>query len=195
MSRRSFTLVELLVVLLILAAVAGITVTMTGGQGQGAARQTTDVSLVRIREAILGGAEGPGYATDRPDGRLPATIADLLRMPAMDEAFDPVAKVGWNGPYLRQQGVAYTVDVSKGFTVAYGAAGDPAILDGWGNPIVLQIPTSGATAAENELNARLLSAGPDGEIQCAPTSLTPADLDSSGRGDDRVLFLSVADTP
>lgn len=193
MSRRAFTLVEILVVLLILAAVAGVAVTMTSGQGQDAAQKATDVSLVRIREAILGGAEGPGYKSDRPDGRLPATVADLLRMPAMDQAFDPVSKLGWRGPYLRQQGATYTVQGT--FTIAYGTTGDPAVLDGWGNPIVLQIPTSGADQDQNELNARLVSAGPDGVIQCAATSLTPADLDASGRGDDRVLFLSVADTP
>lgn len=191
MSRRAFTLVELLVVLLILAAVAGVAVTMTAGQGQDAAQKATDVSLVRIREAILGGAEGPGYSSDRADGALPSKIADLILNPATGDStqtWDPVTKLGWRGPYLRGQGVRY----GGAFGPSYGTNDDPALLDGWGRPIVLQIPTAMADPdlSDRLQHARLVSAGPDGELDCDADVLLPS---KASRDDDRVLFLQVPD--
>lgn len=102
----------------------------------------------------------------------------------------------------------------------YGFAGEPAILDPWGNPYVLQIPPRQAFASgggsladiddeERFRYARIVSAGPDGILS---TPCFFGNTNSSGsawgvtqrrdsifagrpadRGDDLVLFLSRPD--
>jgi len=102
----------------------------------------------------------------------------------------------------------------------YGFAGEPALLDPWGNPYVLQIPppqafasASGSLAdvddAERFRYARLVSAGPDG-ILSTPCYFGNTNATGSvwgaaqrrnaifagraaDRGDDLVLFLSRED--
>ncbi len=99
---------------------------------------------------------------------------------------------------------------------AYGITGEPAILDPWGNPYVLQVPpveafkNPGDTSEPERFHyARLVSAGPDGELQTpcfdAVTADDRRDCRLAGRrkwfrdtatlrGDDIVLFLLRADT-
>lgn len=102
----------------------------------------------------------------------------------------------------------------------YGFPGEPAVLDPWGNPYVLQIPPpqafpGGSTNIPDQVRfrfARIVSAGPDGILQtpCFTPNATnwqftswnrtarrlsrQAGLidgnDRSARGDDLVLFLS-----
>ncbi|MEM8550610.1 MAG: hypothetical protein AAGF10_07445, partial [Verrucomicrobiota bacterium] len=62
-----------------------------------------------------------------------------------------------------------------------------APLDGWGNPIVIQLPevASGLTDAELE-SVRLVSAGPDGVIDTPTDTLLPTAVE---KNDDLVLYL------
>ncbi len=83
-------------------------------------------------------------------------------------------------------------------TSPYGEPGDPTIGDPWGNPLVLQVPSSTAeptiTRTRSWRYARLVSAGPDGILQTPRDRL--AGRNSAGveaRGDDIVLFLNRAD--
>lgn len=193
-SAAGLTLLELLVVLLLLVAIAGTVIGLLPSAVATAERDATAVSLRRVRQAIVGGEGQPGYRGDLR--ALPATIADLLRKPALAKDFDPLTGLGWRGPYLLVSSGTYTVGPG-GFTVAYGVTGDPALLDAWGNPIVLQYPTTvpDYTADEKAKYVRLVSAGPDGVIDSPPSALTPADLTSALRDDDVVLFLEVPDTP
>lgn len=99
---------------------------------------------------------------------------------------------------------------------AYGISGEPAVLDPWGNPYVLQVPPAEAWANANEISepdrfryARIVSAGPDGELQtpcfgtitaddrrdCRLAGRRKSSRDTATlRGDDIVLFLLRADT-
>lgn len=191
------TLLELVIVMMILVALAGAVVAVLPGVSDNAVETTTDSSLTAIGRAIVGGADGgglqagPAYRADLL--ALPATIADLLRKPTGASDFDPATRVGWRGPYLMHRGGRYSI--SGTFTADYGADDDPAMLDGWGNPIVLQFPTRSGTDfsdEEKQTYVRLISAGPDGAIDTPASELMPS---TTARGDDRVLFLNVADTP
>ena len=63
------------------------------------------------------------------------------------------------------------------------------ILDGWGRPLILQVPTTCSKCA------RIVSAGPipgrDVQSNGFATALT--DGNALSRGDDRVLFLNIPD--
>ena len=112
-------------------------------------------------------------------GEQPVQLGDLLRQPATlpsgaaVQAYDPIRRTGWNGPYLQ---AATRVD----------SGGATRILDPWGRFVVLQRPL-GVTPAEQELHARLVSAGPDGVIGTPATALRPDPDPSNGEIDDDIV--------
>lgn len=117
-----------------------------------------------------------------------ATIAFLPRSTA-DVLYDPVTRRGWSGPYLMSTMGTYQIAPARGFSDLYGQNGDPAPLDGWGNPIVLQQPVllSASVASYSDLTyARLVSAGPNGILETPATVLSPT---LAERGDDVILSL------
>lgn len=130
--RRGMTLVELLIVVMILAAMSGMVVTMTDNLDRQSRYEQTITRLDEIRLAILGpSAVAPngtvftgGFLQDT--GWLPDTAADLLRPPIINGVemcsyrYDPDWKTwyGWRGPYVKAP------PVRAGDTIA--------LYDGWG---------------------------------------------------------------
>jgi len=111
---KGITLLELTVVLLVLVALAGLTIPYVSSTGQMARCQATDATLQEIKRAIMGGPSGPGYYGDLL-GYYPkktkSTAADynlhfLLSQPtdaswgSMNK-YNPKTAVGWRGPYLQ----------------------------------------------------------------------------------------------
>jgi prepilin-type N-terminal cleavage/methylation domain-containing protein len=191
--RRGFSLIEIVLVLMILAILAGIVVPIIGGVSQLSTpggpksdrRIVTETTMLAIRDTFLSTGSRTGLWADlrHQSNRLPRTIAQMFdpTPPVVVPAtplFDPVTKIGWRGPYLMQPTGTYP-DITTihqttgnnwsadGFTSTYGVTGDLGFVDAWGNPIVLQIEfdgnTSSITAAEATA-ARLVSAGPNGTI-------------------------------
>ena len=90
--------------------------------------------------------------------------------------YDPAYRRGWRGPYLLNPGADYPS--AAGFT-AYWRGGDPAVLDGWGRPIVIQNPglvdllgtcgwcppdrTAGSTSIRSRLSEDLTLDANDGD--------------------------------
>jgi prepilin-type N-terminal cleavage/methylation domain-containing protein len=192
-ARQAFSLVELLVVLVILVAVAGLLVPLltgirisdaSGQRAKSPEQITTEASMRHVLEAVMGSPQGQGYYSDM--GALPDAVADLFVRPADADAFDPVVGLGWRGPYLLQQ----TGQYDGRFGPQYGASGTPTVVDGWGRPLVVQWPTVG-TDTERKLYVRLVSAGPDGLLQTRADVLYPDP--ATDRGDDLVLFFRRAD--
>lgn len=198
--RTAVTLLELLGVVTILAALAGLVIGLVGDAGAKARSDGSALGLAEVRKAILGTPASPGYQGDLL--RLPDSLADLLRPPAFAPAFDLATGIGWRGPYLGPATATYVVDPANGFVAAYGANGDPAVLDAWGRPLVLQIPDPagmGVPTAADRRHARLVSAGPDGVLR---TPRTDAEATPPGTAhyptrtqcdDDLVLYLQAAD--
>jgi type II secretory pathway pseudopilin PulG len=197
------SLVELLVVLAVLLVTAGIVVPLLSSVRLGSSQKTaeeiaTEQTLLSVRRAIQGGPGQPGYSSDLGGGRLPRTLADLFVAPAsLPESlrsFDPGVRLGWRGPYLQFSGALLDADGLFDPEDIYGTNQDPAVLDGWGRPIVLQFPIV-AEPLRSE-NARLVSAGRNGELETPRSRVRPVegDLDKASCGDDLLLFLRVADT-
>jgi prepilin-type N-terminal cleavage/methylation domain-containing protein len=196
--RRGLTLLELILVVAVLAVLAGTVVPLLHDSMETAQDSGVRAGLTQLRDAVMGRGDDPGFHGDLR--RLPTTLAELWVNPDTDPgpgvapkypAYDITTRVGWHGPYLRQPSGSYAVNLPAGFTLDYGAPGDPAVLDSWGRPIVLQRPTVG-TAAERELYSRLVSAGFDGILQTPAGVLYPT---AAERGDDVLMFLKRADVP
>lgn len=173
--RRGFSLVELVVVLVILVALAGLVIPLIGSQTEDSRNTATNASLTELRNVILGTYRQdmdkrlprPGYygvntkgRTDKPQLRYlfinPGTYTAPGTLETTAPTYDPLYKRGWRGPYFMNSTGRYLVDAARNFTKDYGENDDPAVIDGWGNPIVI---------VETGTRAELRSAGPDGILQ------------------------------
>ena len=194
----------MLVVVAILIVLAALIIPLFGnlrfsgaGRDRTAQQVATAATLSAVRDAILGTPAQPGLWQDLGEqpNYFPQTVADLFRastnLPNKYQSFDPVTRLGWRGPYLSVSDSSYAINPANNFTSTYGNDGDPAILDAWGRPIVLQVPQVNGT---NDIQyARLVSAGPDGIIQTPLDKFAPSDLTTNDRGDDVILFFNVPD--
>jgi len=126
LSRRGgFTLLELLLVVTVLSAVAWMSLGVVGNNADQVRFEGTRNRLQAIRRAIIGDTsrtingqpEVRGYVADM--GRLPENLQELTTQGSQpDYGKDEATKLwrGWNGPYLPP---------------GFGATG--SYLDGWGN--------------------------------------------------------------
>ncbi len=205
---RGLTMLELMVVLGVLLVLSTLVIPVIGSRMEQSQDLATRSSLQRIRETLvdtymddLGDLPRPGLGAQQAGRPDHPQLAYLFINPLThldgnpttrdhDVTFDPISRRGWRGPYLLHQGdgFVYSVNPAPGFGPRYGQTGDPAVLDGWGNPIVLQEPmVPGVSDYERRRHARLVSAGPNGVIETDPDQLLPNDT-----GDDLVLFLWMA---
>ncbi len=197
---RGFTLVELLVVLVMMATLLGVAV-LAGGEISAEGRDTaTRASMQAIRDAIVGGnSELVGARSFLRDvGDLPRntttepTAAD--RIASLSDLIGGTTLAGWNGPYVTVPREVFGAgrELDPAWT-RWGSPLDWTVLDGWGQPIVLQVPVldlDPAWSDEERRYARLVAAGQDGVIQTPDDSGYPA---MTQCGDDLVLYLRVAD--
>ncbi len=145
--RLAFTLLELLLVVGILSALAGGAVFLMGPAEEQARSQMSLIEMANIREALLQFHKDTGYlpkqgpfalTTDGGSVPVPAEGATWFKSPANLEQlyvnpltgtghalenWDPDTKRGWRGPYISSFGEGY-VDI-----------GDNLLPDGSGDPV------------------------------------------------------------
>lgn len=216
--RYGLTLVELIVVLTILVALGGLIIPLVSSLGDDSCETATRAALRRVRDVIVGaegyastmkyvldsnGSDVIGYGSGLPwpseddisNGRSNhPQLAFLFNIqPEGIAEYKTISRTGWRGPYIEISSAGrYSADAANGFTAAYGNDEDPTPLDGWGNPIVLQLPDDEPSdVTESELEAvRLVSAGVDGIIDTPADELTPT---VAQKGDDLVMYLRMED--
>jgi type II secretory pathway pseudopilin PulG len=180
--RTAFTLVELVVVLSILVAMAGILTPLLSGTVDRANQTVTIRSLTVVRDALqeywndtkfieLDGITTVGTEADR------FSVIWLFRNPVTDDRafdFDTATQIGWRGPYL---------STSTGDHVALG---NPALIDAWNQLLTIQDVDPLSTVRD----LRIVSAGPNRMIDM-PASTPTAGLTSTDVGDDLYVALTL----
>ncbi len=182
LARPAFTLVEMIVVLMILAAVSGVLAPLLSQSVHDANRVSTQTSLTAVRDAIL------KYWSDTKhlpmDGLTTvATEANRLHIDWLfsnpstgdqTQDFDPNSQIGWRGRYLNH---------STGDEIS---AGRWFVVDAWNTELTIQDVAPGSSPRD----VRIVSAGPNGTVDTpgatATSSLTSADI-----GDDLYVVLSL----
>ena len=181
-SRAAYTLIELVVVLSVLAAVSGLLVPLFVGTIHDANRVATERSLVQIRDALV------AYWIDTKHITLDgiSTVAtDSNRMDTDWLFANPVTGdttydfnintlIGWRGPYIFE---------SSGDPAL---SGSPFLTDAWNNEIVVQDVDPSASLRD----VRIVSGGPDGTIAISASMATSA-LTATDVGDDVYVALQL----
>jgi len=204
MERRGLTLLELVVTLAIVVATASVAVLGSGALLQDSRGDVTRQSLKALRDVIAQTywqdnsltLPRPNMAvtiTHFPNRQNAAQLRYLFVNPATEDTtvtYNPAYRLGWRGPYVvANNGSVYTINATANFTEQYGENGDPAVLDGWGNPIVIQNP---GTWADGSQDVRLVSAGPNGIVNIDPTTPTATLLANPNlAGDDAYIYFEV----
>ncbi len=191
--RRGLTLLELMMVLLILVALAGLAVPLLTQHGDDARETATRATLTELRDAVmtyhgdhLGALPMPRTTAPVPSRSASAQLVFLFVNPTTFEdadagtsdtayTFDSTYQRGWRGPYLASATGRYAIDVTSNFTNLYGEANDLCQLDAWGRPCVIQAIDDGDT-----WDVRIVSAGRNGAIDLPPATLTAALPDDPG---------------
>ncbi|MCP4943693.1 MAG: type II secretion system protein [Planctomycetaceae bacterium] len=198
-SRSAFTLIEMVLVLIVLTALAALLVPLIGGievNEKSSQQIVTEASMNSIRDAILGSEDTAGAWADlgQISGFFPLSLDYLLlsdgeitSVPQYGSigTFDPTTRIGWRGPYL---------------------SNSTSLLDGWGNNILMQVDFNGNGSVDKvgtlqeARYARLVSAGPN---QVYDATISDGFIPGDGTGlnqismaecdDDIVIFLRVAD--
>jgi len=171
MRLRGLTLIELLLVVALLVALASAVLPRLNAVADDASTRATLESMRAVRNASCGTLDDPGFVNTV--GSLPNTIDDLFTNHTGAPAYNPLTKKGYraNG-YLQSNGAVFSVNTTTGFTAAYcyNDGVDAAVLDGWNRPLVIQ------TSPNNPKLKRLISAGPDGFINTLVTDSYPDPL-------------------
>lgn len=126
MSKRGFTLIELMIVMAVIAVISGMIVVQLQGIGRASDERLMVAELATIREAALrfkhdmgqppqfiaellqspdpANADGMGGWWWRSNGNHPVPNAQLPALPnASLYVYDPAIDRGWNGPYLQRE--------------------------------------------------------------------------------------------
>jgi len=195
---RGLTLAELVIVLAILAVVGTLVLPAIGRHVAATREDVTRQSLVRLRDVIGGmywddmaSLPEPGVAGLDAGRQAHPQVRYLFVNPLnVTEStlpdYDPAYRRGWRGPYVTHQGGTFPMPDAN-FSDYYGEEADPAVLDGWGNPIVIQNPGWTVGGARD---VRLVSAGPNGVLNIPLAQATVA-LTETDQGDDVWLAFEV----
>lgn len=179
MTRQALTLAELVVVLFILVALAGVAAPLCSGQMSTAAQSTTQATLASARDATeqywrdtkfitLDGISSVATEVERFD------IEWLLTNPVTGNSiasFDRNTVTGWNGPYLLSA------------TTAPDAV-NAGLVDAWNRSLVVHYVNPGSDLRD----VRIVSAGPNGVIDISAVTPTSS-LTTNSIGDD--LYVSL----
>lgn len=111
-----FTLVELVIIIVILGIVAAVAVPRFADMANSSRRTATQQELQALRRAIVGNPDvvAGGQVVDRgfegDVGRPPDRLQDLVTRPDSIPVYDPLTRLGWNGPYIDGTGANYLTD-------------------------------------------------------------------------------------
>jgi len=116
LDQYGFTLIELVMIIVVLGILAAVAVPKFSDMANSSKINATKQELSTLKQAIVGnpGASSGGAYVDRgfegDVGFMPNLLQDLVRKPDSIAVYDPLTRLGWNGPYLDSLNGAYLVD-------------------------------------------------------------------------------------
>lgn len=123
--RGGFTLIEIVIIIVTLGILAAVAIPKFADMANSAKVNATKQEMMSLKKAIVGdpSAVAGGEFIDRgfegDIGNLPSQLPDLAQKPDSLANYNPLTRLGWNGPYIDR-------------------ANNDYLTDAWGNAYVYQ---------------------------------------------------------
>jgi type II secretory pathway pseudopilin PulG len=139
---RGFTLIELIIIIVVLGIISIVAVAKYSDFLSESRIQASKSELSELKRAIVGnpGAVAGGRYSDvgfeGDVGHPPSTLRDLVKKPDSISVYNPIARLGWHGPYIDSSGGDFLKD-SWGADYVYNPAARTITSVGSGSNIVV----------------------------------------------------------
>jgi prepilin-type N-terminal cleavage/methylation domain-containing protein len=116
LDQGGFTLIELVIVIVTLGILAAVAVPRFTDMAKSSKINATRQELSSLKKAIIGdpSAVAGGAYVDRgfegDVGFVPSRLQDLVIKPDSVAVYNPLSRLGWNGPYIESTGGSYLTD-------------------------------------------------------------------------------------
>lgn len=116
LGQSGFTLIELVMIIVVLGILAAVAVPKFSDMANSSKINATRQELLSLKQAIVGNpsAVAGGAYVDRGFegdlGFVPGQLKDLISKPDSVAVYNPLTRLGWNGPYVDSAGGAYDTD-------------------------------------------------------------------------------------
>jgi len=134
--KAGFTLIELVMVIVVMAALAAVSVPRINDFITNSKIQASKNEMLQIRAAISGTPDrtAGGRYVDRgyigDVGAVPSSLNDLLTKPGPVSTYDYFSRTGWNGPYLQDDGTGNIL--KDAWFVSYVLNAADSTIRSWG---------------------------------------------------------------
>jgi len=111
-----FTLIEVVMIIVILGIIAAVAIPRFSGISDASKEAATQQELSVLKKAIVGDASvtaggkmvNRGFEGDV--GFVPSRLQDLVTKPDSVSGYNPLTRLGWNGPYIDGSNDLYLTD-------------------------------------------------------------------------------------
>ncbi|HOP06736.1 MAG TPA: prepilin-type N-terminal cleavage/methylation domain-containing protein [candidate division Zixibacteria bacterium] len=111
-----FTLIEVVMIIVILGIIAAVAIPRFGDMSNASKEAATQQELAILKKAIVGDASitaggkmvNRGFEGDV--GFVPSRLQDLVTKPDSVSSYNPLTRLGWNGPYIDGSNGLYLTD-------------------------------------------------------------------------------------
>ncbi len=116
LDQTGFTLIELVIIIVVLGILAAVAVPQFSNMSEASKISATQQELAVLKQAIIGNpaaVSGGAYIDRGFEGDLgfvPGRLQDLVAKPDSVVNYNPISRLGWNGPYLDSTTGDYALD-------------------------------------------------------------------------------------
>jgi len=115
-NQRGFTLIELVIIIIVLGILAAVAIPKFSGMATSSRINATKQEMKSLKTAIVGdpsavaGGEYISRGFEGDVGFTPSRLPDLVVKPDSVSLYNPLTRLGWNGPYIDSSNSEYLTD-------------------------------------------------------------------------------------